>query len=123
MVVPLIHPKVYIPNHWDGLFNPFWPGMPYPFKDEGLAKYLDAQKVPMLAQKQYFDKYVMTKSGVTMVDNHAMKAALGFSDAQAFKQSMLDAVDRVASTSLGDDCGEGFAKPPEWASLFAQLSR
>jgi hypothetical protein len=35
----------------------------------------------------------------------------------------LDAVGRVASTSLGDDCGEGFTKPPEWAAMFAQLSR
>jgi len=123
LIVPVIHPKAYIPNHWDGLFNPFWAGMPYPFKDDALAKYLGAQKIPMLPQKQYFDKYVLTKAGVAMADNHAMKAALGFSDVQAFKQSMLDAVDRVASTSVGDDCGEGFSKPPEWARVFASLAR
>jgi hypothetical protein len=36
LVVPVIHPKVYLPSHWDGLFNSFWAGMPYPFKDEAL---------------------------------------------------------------------------------------
>ena len=59
MVVPVIHPKVYVPNHWDGLFNPFWPGMPFPFKDDALRAYLDAQKIPLLAQTQYFDKFVL----------------------------------------------------------------
>ena len=58
-----------------------------------------------------------------MVDNHAMKAKLGFSDAQAFKQSMLDAVDRVASTSMGDDCGEGFEEPRPWEAMFAELRK
>lgn len=77
----MIHPKVYLPNHWDGLFNPFWPGMPYPFKDDALRTYLDAQKIPLLAQTQYFDKFVLTRAGVTMDTNHAVKSALGFSDA------------------------------------------
>jgi hypothetical protein len=27
----------------------------------------------------------------------------------------------VDSTSLGDDCGEGFEAPPAWASRFAGL--
>jgi hypothetical protein len=25
----------------------------------------------------------------------------------------------VASTSMGEDCGEGFAPPSKWATLFA----
>ncbi len=52
----MLHPKVYLPNHWDGLFNSFWNGMPYPFKDDDLMAYLDAQRVAVLPQKQYFDK-------------------------------------------------------------------
>ena len=119
MVVPVIHPKVYIPNHWDGLFNSFWKGMPYPFKDDDLAAYLDQQKIPMLPQKQYFDTYVLTRNGVTMQPNHEMKAKLGFADVQPFNKAMLDAVTRVASTSMGDDCGEGFAPPSPWESVFA----
>ena len=30
MVVPVIRPRTYIPSHWDGLFNSFWKGLPYP---------------------------------------------------------------------------------------------
>jgi L-ascorbate metabolism protein UlaG (beta-lactamase superfamily) len=121
MVVPVIHPKVMIPNHWDGLFNAFWPGIPYPYKDDALAGYLKAQNIPLMPQKQYFDTYVLTQAGVKMDNNHAMKAKLGFKDEQPFKKAMLDAVKKVASTSMGDDCGEGFSAPPPWATLFAQV--
>jgi len=121
MVVPVIKPKPYIPNHWDGLFNPFWPGMPFPFKDDALRSYLDAQQIPLLAQAQYFDKLVLSPSGVARDTNHAVKAQLGFADAQRFSRSLLDAVGEVASTSLGDDCGEGFLPPSPWASAFALL--
>jgi L-ascorbate metabolism protein UlaG (beta-lactamase superfamily) len=108
MVIPVLHPKVYIPNHWDGLFNPFWPGMPYPYKDDDLAAYLQSRNVPLMPQKQYFDTYVLTKSGVAMDNNHAMKAKLGFSDEQKFNKAMLEEATRVASTVTGEDCGEGF---------------
>jgi hypothetical protein len=118
-IVPIARPKAYIPNHWDGLFNPFWPGMPYPFKDDALKAYLDEQRIPMLPQKQYFDTYVLSRAGVKMEVNHEVKAKLGFADEQPFKKAMLDAVERVASTRLGEDCGEGFTPPSPWASLFA----
>ena len=122
MVVPVIHPKAYLPNHWDGLFNPFWPGMPYPFKDDPLREYLGAQKVALVPQTQYFDKFVLSRSGVASDVNHAVKSALGFADAQRFSQSLLDAVTQVASTSMGDDCGEGFAPPSAWATTFALMT-
>ena len=121
MVVPVIHPKVYIPNHWDGLFNPFWKGMPYPFKDADLAAYLQAEKVAMLPQKQYFDTYVLTKSGVAMRDNDEVKSKLGFSKEQRFDKAMLDAVTRVASTTTGEDCGESFGQPSAWTTQLAGL--
>jgi hypothetical protein len=121
LIVPVIHPKVYIPNHWDGLFYPFWKGMPYPFKDADLAAYLEAQKIPMLPQKQYFDTYVLTTSGVTMRDNDQVKAKLGFSKEQRFDKAMLDAVTRVASTTTGEDCGESFGQPSAWTTQLAGL--
>jgi len=121
MVVPVLHPKAYLPNHWDGLFNPFWPGMPYPFKDDALRSYLDAQKIPLIAQTQYFDKFVLTRSGVARDPNLAVKSTLGFVETQRFSQSLLDAVGQVASTSVGDDCGEGFVEPSPWARAFARV--
>jgi L-ascorbate metabolism protein UlaG (beta-lactamase superfamily) len=108
LIVPVIHPKVYIPSHWDGLFFPFWPGMPYPFKDDALKTYLDAQKVALMPQKQYFDTYRLNAGGVSMQPNSEVKKKLGFADVQKFDKTTLEAVSRVASTSSGDDCGEGF---------------
>ena len=121
LVVPVIHPKAYIPNHWDGLFYPFWPGMPYPFKDADLSAYLAAQSIPMMPQKQYFDTYVLTKSGVAMRDNAEVKAKLGFSKEQRFDKAMLEAVTRVASTTTGEDCGESFGAPNAWTTQLAGL--
>jgi hypothetical protein len=122
MVVPVIHPKAYLPSHWDGLFNAFWPGIPYPFKDDALRGYLDSQKVSFVPETQYFDKFVLSKAGVTTEVNHDVKSKLGFEDAKRFSKSLLDAVTQVSSTSVGDDCGEGFRLPSDWEKSFAALS-
>jgi hypothetical protein len=120
LIVPVIRPKVYIPSHWDGLFNPFWPGLPYPFKDEALKAYLDAEKIPLMPQQQYFDSYALDAQGVTIKPNGAVKKKLGFTDVQRFSKAMLDATRMVASTSLGDDCGEGaFSTPEQYGDILA----
>ncbi|MDB5954218.1 MBL fold metallo-hydrolase [Ramlibacter sp.] len=121
MVIPVLHPRTYIPSHWDGLFNAFWPGMPYPFKDEALASYLQAESVSLMPQQQYFDRYILTKAGVQRDENLAVKSKLGFAPQQKFSRAVLDAVTQVSSTSVGDDCGEGFAVPSAWANAFAGL--
>jgi hypothetical protein len=121
MVIPVIHPKAYIPNHWDGLFNSFWKGLPYPFKDEPLQAYLQGQKIQLFPQKQYFDKFVLTTSGVQTDANLAVKRKLGFADEQKFSRAMTDAVALVSSTTMGEDCGEGFAPPTPWANAFALM--
>jgi hypothetical protein len=97
--------------------------MPYPFKDDALSAFLQAQKIALVAETQYFDKFILSKDGVARDVNHAVKAQLGFADAQRFSQSLLDAATQVASTSLGDDCGEGFLEPTPWANAFARLDR
>jgi hypothetical protein len=120
LIVPVVNPKVYIPNHWDGLFNNFWTGLPFPFKDDALKAFLDARGIPMLPQHQYFDKYRLDGNGVTMVANNAIKRRLGFSETQPFDTAMMDAVTRVASTAYGDDCGENDSGATAWSkSLFA----
>ena len=122
MVVPVIHPKTYLPNHWDGLFNAFSPGIPYPFKDDALRLYLASQKIVIVPETQYFDKFVLTKTGVTPEMNHDVKSKLGFEDTKRFSKSLLDAVTHVSSTSAGDDCGEGFQPPSDWEKAFATLN-
>ena len=121
MVIPILHPRTYIPNHWDGLFNAFWPGLPYPFKDDALSAYLQAQNVALVPQLQYFDRFVLTKAGVQRDENMAVKRERGFAPQQKFSRAVLDAVTQVSSTSVGDDCGEGFAVPSAWSNAFAGL--
>jgi hypothetical protein len=122
MIVPILRPKNYIPNHWDGLFNAFWPGLPYPYKDDNLQAYLREQNVNLFPQKQYFDKFILTKGGVQPDANLAVKQKLGFAAEQKFSRVLLDAVATVDSTSVGDDCGEGFEPPSKWAGMFEGMA-
>jgi hypothetical protein len=123
LVVPLIRPRTYIPSHWDGLFNSFWAGLPFPFKDEPLQAYLQAQQVTLVAQKQYFDKFILTKAGVQADANLEVKRKLGFAAEQKFSRAITDAVMLVTSTSIGDDCGEGFEPPSPWANALATIQQ
>ncbi len=123
LVVPVLKPKAYIPSHWDGLFNAFWAGLPYPYKDDALRKYLAEQQIALVPETQYFDKFVLTPSGVAADANHAVKSRLGFADTQRFSQAVHDAVSHVASTRVGDDCGEGYEPPSPWAAVFAAIDR
>ena len=104
LVVPVVHPKVYIPNHWDGLFNPFWHGLPFPYKDAALSSYLAGLGIALMPQGQYFDTYRLTTSGVTKLPNHAVKHRLGFTDVQSFAPTTLMATDMVQATVSGEDC-------------------
>jgi L-ascorbate metabolism protein UlaG (beta-lactamase superfamily) len=120
LIVPVIHPAVYIPNHWDGLFNALWAGLPFPFKDDALKAYLEAQKVALMPQTQYFDTYLLTTNGVAREPNRDVKRKLGFTEVQPFNKATLDVVTHVASTSVGDDCGDG-SRPSEGTKMAAGL--
>ncbi len=104
LVVPVLHPRNYIPNHWDGLFNPFLPGLPFPYKDAKLKAYLDEQGINLLPQTQYFDKYLLDRDGVTKVPNTAQKQKLGFSDVQPF--TVTSVLRSAAVSNSGDTTGE-----------------
>ncbi len=106
LIVPVIHPKVYIPNHWDGLFNPFWPGLPFPYKDDALSAYLSGLGIPLMPQHQYFDGYRLTPDGVSPLDNTAVKQRLGFAPTKNFSASTTAAVRAVARTVSGEDCDD-----------------
>jgi hypothetical protein len=77
LVVPLLHPKAYLPIHWDGLFGAFRAGAP-PFSDSGLSTYLNSQGVKLITPVQYMDKWSLSPTGVVPVDNGQVKRALGF---------------------------------------------
>lgn len=94
LVLPVVKPKTYIPNHWDGLFNPFFPGLPFPFSDPGLESMLASAGIRLMPQRQYMDAFRITPSGVVPEPNNDIKQKLGFSDVQQFTASTLAAADR-----------------------------
>ena len=106
LIVPVIHPKTYIPNHWDGLFNPFWPGLPFPFKDANLSAFLDRNGIQFLPQHQYFDGYRVEATGVTRLMNHKLKQRLGFSDVQPFTAASVATAREVSAAMGPEDCDQ-----------------
>jgi hypothetical protein len=115
LIVPVLKPKVYMPSHWDGLFNSFWAGMPFPYVDSQLKTYLTANNVQLVPQFQYMTSSRSTGLVSRSFPNHDVKQKLGFSDVQTFASDILDAASKVASTAIGDDCGDG-DEQPEWAN-------
>ncbi len=93
LVAPIIKPKAYIPHHWDGLFNPFLPGLPFRYADPALETYLTAQDIRLLPEHQYMDAYRLDVNGIRPVSNHRIKRELGFSDVQEFPEGALAGTD------------------------------
>ena len=81
-VCPILSPQVHIPHHWDGLFSPFFSGLPFSYFSvagtDTIAELLKTQNVTLLPPQQYMDKFALTITGVKPVANSAIKAALGF---------------------------------------------
>jgi hypothetical protein len=103
IVVPVLHPRVYIPNHWDGLYSPFLAGLPRPYADAGLTAYLAAQGISILPQTQYMDGYALSANGVEPLANRELKASLGFSEVQSFPRAPIGAA-RLIGAPMSDTC-------------------
>lgn len=84
LVVPVLKPKAHIPIHWDGLWQPFEAGMPWPFSDPEDEAYLARSGVTLLKPAQYMDKWRLDRAGIRPIANSGVKRALGFSETQAF---------------------------------------
>ena len=83
-VIPVLKPRAYLPIHWDGLWEPFEPGMPRRFSSPDLEAYLKRSGVELLIPDQFMDKWRLDVEGIRPVDNKAVKEALGFADVQRF---------------------------------------
>ncbi|HET7539615.1 MAG TPA: thrombospondin type 3 repeat-containing protein [Polyangiaceae bacterium] len=77
LVVPIAHPKAYIPVHWDNFFASFL-SRPPTFSDSTFTQYLKQQNVKLFAPVQVMDKWRLSRSGVQVVDNTLVKQALPF---------------------------------------------
>ena len=78
MTVPLLRPKVYVPNHLGAFFVPFERGLTTPFADPALVDFLAQQRIALVPPLQYLDAFVLDADGFRAVDNAAMKTAYGF---------------------------------------------
>jgi hypothetical protein len=104
LVLPVVKPKTYLPNHWDGLYNPFFAGLPFPFSNPDLESMLAADGIALIPQRQYMDAFRLDVSGVTPVPNHAVKQKLGFSDVQEFAASAATVTQARRDAASHDRC-------------------
>jgi len=79
-VIPILRPKAFIPQHWGGLWNPFFEGLKSPYSNERLASVLSENGIDFYPQNQFMDKYRVDANGITCVPNDAVKKKLGFMD-------------------------------------------
>ena len=79
LVVPVLKPKAYLPVHWDGLWGAFEAGVPQPFSDPALERFLQKSGVAVVKPEQYMDKWRLDRTGIRPVANTNVKKALGFS--------------------------------------------
>jgi hypothetical protein len=77
LVVPIAHPKAYIPVHWDNFYAPFL-ARPPTFSDAAFTQYLSKQHVQQFAPVQVMDKWRLSRGGVQAVPNALVKQALPF---------------------------------------------
>ena len=84
LVLPIVRPRAVIPNHWDGLFNSFDAGLPFPYSNPAFEALLAREGICLLPQRQYMDQFRLDKSGVRAMPNHHVKHKLGFADVQIF---------------------------------------
>jgi L-ascorbate metabolism protein UlaG (beta-lactamase superfamily) len=77
-LLPIIRPKAFVPVHWDSFTSPFLSG-PGKFKDSTkIMSPLSDAGVKFLTPVQYMDKWRLSRGGVDVVPNTAIKQALGF---------------------------------------------
>jgi hypothetical protein len=78
LVLPVLKPRAYLPVHWDGLYAPFKAGPPAPYADAPLEELLAAAHIKLMKPAQYMDKWRLDRDGLRVIDNAAVKGALGF---------------------------------------------
>jgi hypothetical protein len=78
LVVPVLEPKAFLPVHWDGLWGAFDAGVPQPYSDPPLERFLEMSGVRLIRPMQYFDRWRLDRGGIRALPNEEIKRALGF---------------------------------------------
>ena len=81
----ILHPKFFIPTHFNGLNQPIASGLDVPFRpSDAFLALLASQNITMLVPHQFLDAFILDKKGMKAVTNHRAKERLGLSDVQEF---------------------------------------
>ena len=81
----ILHPKFFIPTHFNGLNQPITSGLDVPFQPSAaFLSLLASQPTTMLTPGQFLDAFVLDHDGLKGVSNHRAKQRLGLSDVQEF---------------------------------------
>jgi hypothetical protein len=78
LVLPVLHPRAFLPVHWDDFWEAFLAGTSQPWSDPSLERLLSAQGIRVVRPAQYMDKWRLDVHGVRPMPNDGEKAALGF---------------------------------------------
>ena len=78
LVLPVLHPRAFLPVHWDGLYGSFAAGVPRAYADSSVEGLLARANVALIRPIQYMDKWRLDAHGVRAIENLAVKKALAF---------------------------------------------
>jgi L-ascorbate metabolism protein UlaG (beta-lactamase superfamily) len=80
LMQPILKERAFVPNHWEGLYPPFFDGMPFEWSNPELEAFLANEGIALIPPCQYMEKWRLDASGVTIVPNNEVKQRLGFSE-------------------------------------------
>jgi len=81
----ILHPKFFIPTHFNGLNQPITGGLDVQFQPSaGFLALLDSYGTTLVTPQQFLDAFVLDARTLTPVDNHRAKQRLGLPDVQPF---------------------------------------
>jgi L-ascorbate metabolism protein UlaG (beta-lactamase superfamily) len=79
-VTSVLHPRTFVPHHWDDFWAPIIQGVDRSFPGSNLEPFLSAARIQLLAPASYFDRVILTSSGATLADGARARRALGVSN-------------------------------------------
>ena len=82
-VLTIARPRAVIPQHWDGLYQPFLSGMPFRFADPAYQATVAAHDAEMIVPDQFLDAWRLDTRGLRPTPNDAMRDRFDFPDPPA----------------------------------------
>jgi hypothetical protein len=79
-VIPVLKPRSFIPQHWGGIWSPFFERLKSPYSNDRLTEILMKEGIDLVIQTQFFDKFRLDARGIKTISNKEVQEKLGFQD-------------------------------------------